>query len=292
MDVVRWACVVGALSILGCSAPGKKMAQIQAEKDQLIAALQSEKLAKTELQSQVASLESRLDQSETQLAKMQASGTRVSTRPARSTSPAAKGSGAAGSKVQPATELPWREHSKPATKGTDKPTPPKLSAGRTSGVSLASLARRETRLDYDDDSGVAQVDLEIPFEPNSARLDEEGRRSLDELARWLQSSQTAKLRVLVAGYAEGKRTAQVGDGKKSFANSRQLGTARAQAVADYLDRHGISEERLGVTGVGSTEKHFTSKSGRASGFQSVRVFVAEPDATLVGFFPTGQTFVR
>jgi outer membrane protein OmpA-like peptidoglycan-associated protein len=288
MDVVRWACVVGALSILGCSAPGKQLTQCQAEKDELLAALKDEKLAKTELQTKVASLESRLDQSETQLARLQSPGTRVSTRPGRKTAPAAT-----GSKVQPAEQLPWREHGKPAAKGADNAAQPKLSAAQArGGVSLAALARHDSRLDYDDESGVAQVDLEIPFEPNSARLDEEGRRSLDDLAHWLQASQTSKLRVLVAGYAEGRRTAQVGDGKKNFANSRQLGTARAQAVADYLDRHGISEERLGVTGVGSSEKHFASKSGQAGVTQSVQIFVAEPDATLVGWGHTGQTLRR
>jgi outer membrane protein OmpA-like peptidoglycan-associated protein len=138
---------------------------------------------------------------------------------------------------------------------------------------------------------VAQFDLEISFEPNSARLNEDGRRSLDEFARWLQSSQTSKLRVLVAGYAEGRQTAQVGDGKKNFANSRQLGTARAQAVADYLDRHGISEERIGVTGVGSSVKSLAGKSG-AGAAQSVQIFVAEPDTTLVGWGPTGQLLRR
>jgi outer membrane protein OmpA-like peptidoglycan-associated protein len=184
--------------------------------------------------------------------------------------------------------LPWRQHRKDRDAQPAKPTGPKLSAADSRGSGdLAALARRDSRLSYDEQSGIAQVDLEIPFEPGSARLNEDGRKALDDLAKWLRSSPAAELRVMVAGYAEGKQAAQVGDGKKSFANSRQLGTARAQAVADYLDRHGISEDRLGVTGAGSRFPHLAGGESRDAA-ESVQIYVAEPDAMLVGWGPAGK----
>ena len=271
-----------AMVFAGCSAPGAQLARCQAEKDELLAILQSEKTANRSMQEKLASLESRLDESEKHLARAPGSQTRVSTRletgaPVR----------APASQQGESDSLPWRQHRKDRDSQPTKPTGPKLSAAQSSGSGdLAALARRDSRLNYDEQSGVAQVDLEIPFESGSARLNEDGRKALDDLAKWLRSSPAAELRVMVAGYAEGKQAAQIGDGKKNFANSRQLGTARAQAVADYLDRHGISEDRLGVTGAGSRAPHLASSDSRHAA-ESVQIYVAEPDAMLVGWAPVG-----
>jgi septal ring factor EnvC (AmiA/AmiB activator) len=86
----RLACPVLAL-LVGCaSAPNEQLATCQKDKEQLLATIGKQRDANRAMQEQVASLESRLDQAEKQLAQA-ARGTRVSTRPVE------------------VTPLPWRE---------------------------------------------------------------------------------------------------------------------------------------------------------------------------------------
>ncbi|MCI0358739.1 MAG: hypothetical protein L0211_09680, partial [Planctomycetaceae bacterium] len=88
------------------------------------------------------------------------------------------------------------------------------------------------------------------------------------------------------GFAEG-RPPKSGDG--AFTSARQLAAARAQAVADYLDRHGIAEERLAVTGAGS---RVTADGASRSAASGVQILVAERDAPLVGWGGSGGTIRR
>jgi outer membrane protein OmpA-like peptidoglycan-associated protein len=151
------------------------------------------------------------------------------------------------------------------------------------GGSLAALASRDKRLRVDPKSGVASLDVDVPFEENTANLTAAARRQLDDVAKLLKAKEAAGLRVLVSGYAEG-RPPKSGEG--AFTSARQLGASRAQAVADYLDRHGIAEERLGVTGVGS---RFAAAGGATKAATSgVEILLAEPDAPLVGWGGAGQ----
>ena len=75
----RWL-VVAACFVLGlaagCSAPGAKVASIQKEKEELIATVQKERQANRNLSERAAALETRLDQSEKQLAVLSGNGTR------------------------------------------------------------------------------------------------------------------------------------------------------------------------------------------------------------------------
>jgi outer membrane protein OmpA-like peptidoglycan-associated protein len=179
-------------------------------------------------------------------------GTRVSTRPADS--PPVK-----------TEQLPWRS---PAGKS---PAPP---AKKTSAA-----PRR--------------LDADIAFAEGQAVLTAESKRRLDDVASLLKSEEYRELRVMVAGYAEGRPTAAtVSDGGEKFGSSRQLAAARAQAVADYLDRHGIAQERLGVTGLGSRGPLASADADRLAKSGSVQIFLLEPNATVVGWGPTGEAIRR
>jgi len=86
----RLACLLVALLLAGCaSAPNEQLLTCQKDKEQLLATISQQRDANRAMHEQVASLESRLDQAEKQLAQGP-SGTRVSTRPVE------------------VTPLPWR----------------------------------------------------------------------------------------------------------------------------------------------------------------------------------------
>ena len=73
--------LVAALLLAGCaSAPNEQLLSCQKDKEQLLAAISQQRDANRAMHEQVASLESRLDQAEKQLAQGP-SGTRLSTRP-------------------------------------------------------------------------------------------------------------------------------------------------------------------------------------------------------------------
>jgi outer membrane protein OmpA-like peptidoglycan-associated protein len=258
--------------VTGCSSHSSQLATIQQEKEQLLTTIRNQRDSNRTLQDQVASLETRLDQAEKELARGGAT-TRLSSRP---------------SETPPATRsdnLPWRM---PDSKG--KSDPPTKNNSRTSSTmsassdaSLLSLARRDRRLHYDAAAHAARVDLPVEFDDQAATITGEGKRQLDGLAKLLKSDEARDFRVMVTGLSSGRQSTTDPriNGEQRFASARQLGTARAQAVADYLDRHGIAQERLAVSGTGAREA-VSSGSG-------VQIYLLESDAPVVGWSPPSHS---
>ena len=275
------AALVSFCAVSGCSGARSKLATIQGEKEQLLTTIKSQRDTNHALQSQVASLESRLDQAEKELARGGGS-TRLSSRPSE-TPPAVR-----------SEPLPWRSppaKSEPAAPATSAPETRKTSSTRPAdGTTLLALARRDRRVQYDAAARAAKIDLPISFDDKAATLTGEGKRQLDELARLLKSDEARELRVMVAGFSAGRpsTTAPKDDGQERFASARQLGTARAQAVADYLDRHGIAQERLGVSGTGARG---TESGGERVAASGVQIYLLDSDAPVVGWGP-GQPLRR
>jgi outer membrane protein OmpA-like peptidoglycan-associated protein len=234
------AALLGMASALGCSGPGAQLTQCQSEKEQLLATIREQRDANRSLHEHVASLESRLDESEKEIARGGKTGTRLSSTPA--TKPRAEIADA---------KLAWKS--------------PAKSAAASSG--LAALAARDKRLALDRAPGLGRINVPIAFDDNSATLTAADKRQLDDVAKLLKSKEAAELKVLVSGFAEGK-----------------LGTSRAQAVADYLDSHGIAEERLAVA-----DSPRGSKNDAAS--SSVQILVAEKNAAVAGW-GSGETIRR
>jgi outer membrane protein OmpA-like peptidoglycan-associated protein len=261
----------------GCSSSSKQLATCQAEKEQLLTTIRSQRDTTRSLTSQVASLESRLDEAEKELART-GSGTRLASRPSE-TPPTIR-----------AESLPWRSppaKSDAAGKAEIKGQRSDAGSPRSADRSLLALARRDRRLQYDAAARAAKIDLPISFDEKSATLTGEGKRQLDDLARLLKSDDARELRVMVAGFSAGRpsTTAPKDDGDERFGSARQLGTARAQAVADYLDRHGIAQERLGVSGTGA--RNLPGRGSEAVAANGVQVYLLEADAPVVGWGPTG-----
>jgi outer membrane protein OmpA-like peptidoglycan-associated protein len=227
----------------GCSAPNSKLVQIQQDKEQLLVAIRDQRDKNRQLTDQVASLETRLDQAEKELARA-GGGTRISTRPSPSL-PTPRGE-----------PLPWRS---PADKGKSAPA---MGSPKTSGPTLRSasgaveaVAALDSRIQYDPRRGQAQLDAPVSFDQKTGQLTAESKRELDQVSKLLRSDEAKGLQITVtsAGSPE-----------------------RAQAVADYLDRHGIPQERLSVAAPNGT----SPAAFRGIPSSEVRITLAEGEQPL------------
>ena len=75
------ALLIAALLVAGCSAPNEQLMSCQADKEQLLVTIRQQRDSNRAMQEQVASLESRLDQAEKELARRSPAGVRLGTRP-------------------------------------------------------------------------------------------------------------------------------------------------------------------------------------------------------------------
>jgi outer membrane protein OmpA-like peptidoglycan-associated protein len=273
------------VAFAGCTLRNSQVTACQAEKEQLLTTIRTQRDTTRSLQTQVASLESRLDQAEKELARS-STGTRLSSVPSGASDPPRSVPASAPAQPPIRSEgLPWRS---PSTKTEQDPPPRDLRRGGinggSGGGSLLALARRDRRIEYDASAHAAKVNVPVAFDDKSATITADGKRQLDDLARLLKSDDARELRVMVSGFAAGRPPAAgANDGDERFTSARQLGTARAQAVADYLDRHGIAQERLAVSGSG------TRADSVGSG---VQVYLLESDAPATALWPSNQPVRR
>lgn len=251
-------------AVCGCAGPGSQVAQIQQEKDQLLAVIREQREEVRQAKAHTSTLEARLDEAEKQLASGGRS-LRTATAPAGFSS-ASTPVAAAPEPERTAEPLPWRPH--------------RVGSPGNAESLAQQLARRDRRVRWDEEFQAGVWNREIAFEPGGAVLSGEGRRMLDELADWLKDRSTSPLRVLVAGSAES--TPRVGAPKT--AKGRSLALQRAQAVADYLDRHGVAEERLAVSASGSLPKGNAPLDS-----DGVDILLVDPEATVLGWRPSGAT---
>jgi outer membrane protein OmpA-like peptidoglycan-associated protein len=242
-------------AVAGCTTSGSKLASCQAEKEQLLTTIRSQRDTARTLNEKLASTESRLDQAEKELARSGGTLTRLSSLPPRATdasSPAAK------SDPLKNNTLPWRspagnaETSTPTT--TENPRPGTSSSTMKPRGSLAALAKRDSRVRYDATTRAAEITSPVQFDNQSATISAAGKRQLDEVARLLRSDEARDLPIVVAA----------------------PDLARAKSVAEYLDRHGIPEERLAV----STTPKQSAKAPQTATSGGVQVFLLDSDAAV------------
>lgn len=254
------------LAVAGCASPGAQLSKVEFEKEQLRAEIRMQRDQNHALQTQVASLETRLDEAETQLAGGKPRNLAQNAPPGTVTTPLAANT-RARPKPQPAEEpLPWRQH-----RGVT-PTNTVLPA-------VAQLARQDERITVDPETGAGVWSPGVTFEPNRAALTPEGRQQLQELARLLHKQSATKFRVLVATSAErtGSRTREA-----AAKSGRQLATSRAQSVADYLDGHGIAEDRLAIASTG-VRKSTRDEHGLPANGEDVRIYLVDPEQPVLGW---------
>lgn len=258
---------VALTTLLGCTTSGKKLATIQAEKEQLLTTISAQRDTVRAQNDKIASLETRLDQAEKELARA-GSPTRISTRP-----PSGRiGDPPAAAKSEP---LPWRTPSKTdkadASKSDSKSSDSRPATGSRAASAVSSilaLSRADSRVSYDAASRAAKIDVPIAFAGSTAGLTAADKLQLDEVAKLLRSDDARELRIMVAGSTAGPHTA-----------GRQLATTRAQAVADYLDRHGIAHDRLAVSG---TSGRSSATSDRAAD-NGVEIYLFDADSPVAGW---------
>lgn len=88
------------------------------------------------------------------------------------------------------------------------------------------------------------IDLVINFEFDSAKLKEDSKAMLDNLAQAMNNPRLQDKRFRVEGHTDAKGTAQY---------NQQLSERRAIAVADYMLAAGVDKSRLSPIGKGHSE---------------------------------------
>ena len=91
---------------------------------------------------------------------------------------------------------------------------------------------------------VRQIDLVVPFDFDSARLQAPSRPQLQRLAEAMGSLRLATTRFKVQGHTDARGTAAYND---------DLSARRARAVAEFLQTHGVGADRLQAEGKGASE---------------------------------------
>jgi outer membrane protein OmpA-like peptidoglycan-associated protein len=225
------------LGLIGCAGPNAQVRRVEGEKDELKAALRIQRDQNRAMQTQVAALEQKLDEAETQLAggkprtlSQNAPSSTVSTNLAANTR--------ARPKPQAAEEsLPWRPHRGATPANTVLPA-------------IAQLARQDERIVVDPETGAGVWNAGVTFEPNKAALTPQGRQQLQDLAKVLHKSPA---------------------------------TSRAQSVADYLDGHGIAEDRLAIASTGVRKSTRDQHGLPADGTDDVRIYLVDPEHPVLGW---------
>jgi outer membrane protein OmpA-like peptidoglycan-associated protein len=255
------------VALSGCASPLEQVRRVENEKDQLKATIRMQRDQNRALQTQVASLEQRVSDAETQLAggaprtlSQRSSSNNVTTplvsnnRPKPSPPPAEE-------------PLPWRPHRGATPVNTTLP-------------SVAQLARQDERVVVDSETGAGLWSPGVTFEANSAALTPAGRQQLQDLAKVLHKQPANKFKVLVATSAErtGSRS------RDAIAKSgRNLAASRAQSVADYLDGHGIAEDRLAIASTGVRKSNREQHGLPADGTDEVKIYLMDPEQPVLGW---------
>jgi chemotaxis protein MotB len=117
------------------------------------------------------------------------------------------------------------------------------------GAQLADLSRRHPNLQFDPETGISKLDTDILFDSGEAVLKPGAERLLDELARVLRSPTAGDLKIMVAGHTDNQLIAGRSVREK-YPDNFHLSTARALAVADWMRRAGVPEQRLAIAGFG------------------------------------------
>lgn len=258
------------LCLSGCASPNAQVRRVEDEKDQLKAALRIQRDQNRAMHTQVAALEQKLDEAETLIAggKPRTLSRNSQQQPSATVSTNLAANTRARPKPQPAEEsLPWRPHRNAAPVNTVLPA-------------IAQLARQDERIVVDPETGAGVWEPGVTFEPNKAALTPEGRQQLQDLAKVLHKSPASKFRVLVATSAErtGSRSREA-----AAKSGRQLATSRAQSVADYLDGHGIAEDRLAIASTGVRKSTRDQHGLPADGADDVKIYLVDPEQPVLGW---------
>ncbi len=159
----------------------------------------------------------------------------------------------------------------------DAKMPPSL------GKQLQQLSRRHPSLHYDPETGLSKLDTDILFDSGDAELKPAAQRMLTDFAQVLRSPAADGLKIMVVGHTDSQ-----GVGKKpvreKYGDNFQISTARAVAVADQLKRLGVSEQRIGVAGLGASQPIASNATPQERlKNRRVEIFLVPPETPVVGW---------
>jgi chemotaxis protein MotB len=168
----------------------------------------------------------------------------------------------------------------------DAKMPPSL------GKQLQELSRRHPSLHYDPETGLSKLDTDILFDSGDAELKPAAQRMLTDFAQVLRSPAADGLKIMVVGHTDSQ-----GAGKKPmrerFGDNFQISTARALIVADQLKKQGVSEQRIGVAGMGASQP-IASNADPQERLKNRRVelFLVSPETPVVGWTDSTPSVYR
>ena len=148
------------------------------------------------------------------------------------------------------------------------------------------LSRRHEGMEFDAQTGASKLDTDVLFDSGKAEIRSDAYPLLDEFADLLKSPEARELRVMVVGHTDNRRIAKR-DTRERFPDNWHLASARALAVAEYLQDRGVREEQLGMTAFG---KHQPIASNQTAAERQrnrrVEIFVTGPNTPIVGWTET------
>ena len=114
-------------------------------------------------------------------------------------------------------------------------------SGRDIEAALAAKPRTRGLVIKGTEEKKEVIDLNIPFELNSATLQPQAVAQLEQLDAALRSQALERSRFMIAGHTDARGNAEY---------NRQLSLRRAQTVKQYLIAHGVAARRLEAAGFG------------------------------------------
>jgi len=148
---------------------------------------------------------------------------------------------------------------------------------------LAALSERYPNLHFDPVTGISKLQSDVLFSSGQAELRPGAEEMLGELVQVLKLPAAEDLKIMVVGHTDDKRIAKK-PAREKFPNNFHLSTTRAHAVADLMCRQGLTEDRIGVAGLGAHQPiapNVAPEDRRKN--RRVEIFVMNRDVPVVGW---------
>jgi chemotaxis protein MotB len=128
--------------------------------------------------------------------------------------------------------------------------------------------------------------MDVLFDSGRAEIRAEAEPMLDEFANLLKSPEARELRVMVVGHTDNRRIGKR-ETRERYPDNWHLASARALAVAEYLQERGVREEQLGVTAFGKHQPIASNQSAaERQRNRRVEIFITGPNTPIVGWTET------
>ena len=164
------------------------------------------------------------------------------------------------------------------------PSKPAIPAGLNNR--LAVLAQQYPNLNFDPDTGISKLDIDVLFNSGDATLKPQAERLLSDFAAVFQAPEARDLKIMVVGHTDAQGI-KGREARTRYPSNWHLSAGRALAVADRLKKAGIPEDRMGVAGFGQHQP--VSPNDTADSRQKnrrVEIFVVSPETPIVGWTET------